>query len=379
MTVNIEQLKEFRRLLHANPELSGNEKETSESIVKFLKACKPDELIAGVGGFGIIAVWDSGNTGKEIMFRAELDALPIVEINDFGYRSKNPGLSHKCGHDGHSAILCGLAQHLSDNKPSAGKVILLFQPAEETGEGAKKIYEDDKFKTIKPDLIYALHNLPGYPLNEIVIKENIFTASVNSIIINLHGKTAHAAEPEHGINPALAVSEILREALSMENNQPEKDDMRVITPVYAEIGEKAYGISAGKASIHLTLRCWNDDNLKKLEKSIKDLSNRISDKYKLKTDFEYVQTFQANVNSPEATNILRKAAASLGYSITERNYPFKWGEDFGLFTSKFKGCMFGIGSGINIPELHNPDYDFPDEIIETGVNIFSEIITLVNS
>lgn len=379
MSVNLNQLKELRKNLHANPELSGNEKVTSGLVVEFLKSCKPDELITGVGGYGIIATWESGNVGKEIMFRSELDALPINEINNFEYRSKNPGLSHKCGHDGHSVILCGLAQHLSNNKLTNGKVRLLFQPAEETGEGAKTITEDKKFKNIKPDLIYALHNLPGYPLNEIVIKENTFTAAVNSIIINLHGKTSHAAEPEHGINPALAVSEILKEVLLLENNHPEKEDMRVITPVYAELGEKAYGISAGEATIHLTLRCWNDENIRELEKKIEELCIIISDRYKLKIDFEYTQTFYASVNSSEAVNLLRKSVTSLGLSITERSYPFKWGEDFGLFTSKFNGCMFGLGSGIDIPELHNPDYDFPDELIETGVKIFSEIISLVES
>lgn len=374
MTVNYKQLVKLRRLLHTNPEVSGNEKETSKRIIEFLEKCKPDEILSEVGGYGIIATWDSGIEGDEVLFRSELDALPIEEVNDFEHKSKDNGVSHMCGHDGHSTILCGLAQWLSTNKITKGKVRLLFQPSEENGEGAIAMLNDEKFIPIKPDFVFALHNMPGYPLNEIVIKENVFTASVNSIIIHLNGKTSHAAEPEHGINPALAVSSILKESILLANNNPEKDDMRVITPVYIEMGEKAYGISAGKASIHLTLRCWNDENLRALEHAIENLSIQIAAEHHLKIEFEYTQTFHANMNNSFATEIVRKAAFSESCSLTERTYPFKWGEDFGLFTYRFKGCMFGLGSGENTPALHNPDYDFPDQLIETGVKVFSGII-----
>lgn len=373
-SVNYKELKQFRRILHSNPEISGMEKETSARIIEFLKKCGPDEIITGVGGYGIVATWDSGINGEEIAFRSELDALPIDEINEFDHKSINAGASHKCGHDGHSTILCGLAQWLSINKIPRGKVKLVFQPAEENGEGARAMLGDEKFATVKPDFIFALHNLPGYPLSEVVIKDTIFTAAVNSIIINLYGKTSHAAEPEHGINPALAVSDILRESILMENNRPEKEDMRVITPVYVELGEKAYGISAGKASVHFTIRCWNDQNLRQLEQDIEQLAVKTAEKHGLKVEFEYTQTFHANLNDVSATNMVRAAVASKKYAITERTYPFKWGEDFGLFTSLYKGCMFGLGAGENIPALHNPDYDFPDELIETGVNLFSGII-----
>jgi metal-dependent amidase/aminoacylase/carboxypeptidase family protein len=194
------------------------------------------------------------------------------------------------------------------------------------------------------------------------------------MIINLYGKESHAAEPEQGINPALAVSEILRDCLAMSNNNDEDDDMRVITPVCIELGEKAYGISAGNASIHFTLRCWNDKNLQRLEKEIESVCKKISGDMGLKTGFEYLQTFHASDNDPEAVDLVRKAANTLRLSVIEKKYPFKWGEDFGLFTSRFKGCMFGLGAGENIPALHNPDYDFPDELIVTGVNMYTEII-----
>ena len=379
MSVNYTQLIAFRKKLHSQPEVSGNEKETAQHVLALLKTCNPDAIISDIGGHGILATWDSKKNGKEIIFRAELDALPIEEINEFAHKSTYAGVSHKCGHDGHATILCGLAQHLSANRPQTGKVRLLFQPAEENGEGAKAMLEDKKINGIQPDYIFALHNLPGYPLSEVVVKEKTFTAAVTSIIIHLKGKTSHAAEPEHGINPALAIAQIIEQSLALADNKPEKEDMKVITPVYIEMGEKAYGISAGEASVHLTIRCWNDENLLALQKNIEKLSNEIGKKFGLKTSFDYTQTFHANMNNLEAVAFVRKSSVNQNLRLTERPFPFKWGEDFGLFTAKYKGCMFGLGSGENSPALHNPDYDFPDELIKTGVTIFSGIINQLNT
>src|SRR5690606_33382636 len=157
--------------------------------------------------------------------------------------SMHDGVSHTCGYDGHASILCGLAAHLSENKHKAGKVYLVFQGAEENGEGAAAMLADDKFKEIKADYVFALHNLPAYPLGQIVLKENTFTASVTSIIIKLIGKTAHAAEPENGYNPAACLAEIVQKSLALANNNPESDDLSVVTPVYMKMGELAYGIS----------------------------------------------------------------------------------------------------------------------------------------
>jgi len=233
---------------------------------------------------------------------------------------------------------------------------------------------DKKFDSISPDFVFALHNLPGFPMHQIVLKQESFTAAVTSLIINLKGKTSHAAEPEHGINPALAVAEIIQKSLALENNNSESEAMRVITPVFIELGEKAYGISAEKATVHLTIRCWNNQNLEKLQREIEELSTKISNAHKLKIEFFTTQTFQANINDSTAVDYVQKATIAGALNINMRNHPFKWGEDFGLFTTKFKGCMFGLGAGENTPALHNPDYDFPDELIKTGIQVFSNII-----
>jgi len=372
--MNLEKLITLRKDLHRYPELSGEEFRTALQIFDFLKETKPDEIMTEVAETGIMAVWDSGKKGPSILIRGDMDALPITETNQFSHASHNKGVSHACGHDGHSTILCGIAQTLAHKKPKAGKVILLFQPSEENGEGAKAVIQDSRFKAIKPDYVFALHNLPGYPLNAVIVKEGNFTAAVNSIIIHLKGKTSHAAEPEHGLNPALAVANIIKESLKLSINDEKRDDMQIITPIYMSLGEKAYGTSAGEASVHLTLRCWHNENLRKLETDIQSLARTIAKEEKLKIEFEFIQTFFANENDTQSTNFVREAAKKTGRSIVERDFPFKWGEDFGVFTSTYKGCMFGIGAGIECPALHNPDYDFPDELIETGVQLFIQII-----
>ncbi|WP_372745238.1 amidohydrolase [Lutibacter sp.] len=378
MPINYQQLQEFRKYLHKHPEISGKEKETSRSVYNFIKNCNPISITKNIGGYGILATWDSFEKGQEILFRAELDALPIKETNNFSHASVHTNVSHKCGHDGHSTILCGVAQYLSDNIPLKGKIHLLFQPAEENGKGAKAMLSDKKLAHIKPDFVFALHNLPGYPLNQIVVRENTFTAAVTSIIINLEGKTSHAAEPEKGINPAIAVAQIINESLTKQIKDVANEKMRIITPVYMKLGKKAYGISAGKATIHFTLRCWNDENLYKLQQEIIELSTKISKQQHLICSFSFTQTFSANINNKAATDLVVKCAETNNFSIIKNPTPFKWGEDFGLFTSLYKGCMFGIGSGLNTPALHNPDYDFPDELLKTGVTIFKEIITNTN-
>ncbi|NLP57762.1 amidohydrolase [Lutibacter sp. B1] len=369
----LNKLIAFRKMLHANPEVSGKEYNTASNVTQFLKTCSPTKIVENIGGTGIVAVFDSEKPGKSVMFRAELDALPIQEINTFQHRSKINGISHKCGHDGHTTVLLGLAKLLSEQKPKNGKIFLLFQPAEEDGEGAKAIFSDPKFKTLKPDYIFAFHNLPGYPLNQIVVKNNSFTAAVKSIIIKINGKTAHAAEPENGLNPALAIADILKETAKLSNNDPNRDDFTLITPVHIEMGEIAYGISAGYGEVRLTIRAWDEYTMEKLATAVIDCIEKTAANYNIRITYSWTHEFYANQNYAAAVDIIKEAAKDLKFDICERKFPFKWGEDFGLFTQSFKGAMFGIGSGEKSPALHNPDYDFPDDILPTAIQLFYQI------
>lgn len=374
---NINQLTTVRKLLHAHPEISGEEFETQKLIISFLEE-KTDAEIQKVAGTGVTATFNGTIIGPTVMIRGDIDALPIIETNNFEHQSTIKGVSHKCGHDGHTCILLGLAILLSKESITKGKVILLFQPAEENGKGAQAVLKDVAFKNINIDYAFALHNLPSYPLHEIVVKENEFTDNVKSIIIKLNGKTSHAAEPEKGINPSLAIAELLQYANQVTFNDPTAKDFFLVTPIHITMGELAYGISAGYGEVHFTIRSWSTALMEEKSAALVGFIKQTCKAHQLEPEISWAQIFVANMNHPKAVEIIRDVAHKNHYKITERSYPFKWGEDFGLFTQKFKGAMFGIGAGIDKPALHNPDYDFPDEILPTGINMFYNIIKKIN-
>ncbi len=374
---SINELVRFRHHLHAHPELSGQEYQTAKKIAETITRFNPTSIVEKVGGTGLLVIFDSGQKGSTILFRAELDALPIHEINDFAYRSTVDNIAHKCGHDGHATILLGLAQRLSEKPFSRGKIVLLFQPAEENGKGAKAVLSDPKFDIIQPDFVFAFHNLPGYPLHQVVVRKQSFTSAVKSIIIKLHGKTAHAAEPEFGINPALAIASILEQTNKLSNNQPERQDFTVITPIHIEMGKIYYGISAGYGELRLTLRTWTEEHLNLVSEKILQIIQSVAQENQLKAEIEWTHHFAANQNNADSVNTVVQSAIENQLSVLQRPYPFKWGEDFGLFTQKYNGAMFGIGAGENTPALHNPDYDFPDAIIPTGVDLFYRIASKI--
>ena len=375
----INYLTNFRKKLHQFPELSGDEKQTAQAVVDELKGCNPTTIITKLGGHGVAAIFKGPLKGETILFRAELDALPIQEVNTFEHTSQYPQISHKCGHDGHATILIGLARMLKLNHLLKGEVILLFQPAEENGNGAKAVLADERFKSIKPDFVFALHNVPDYDKGVVIVKNNSFTPSVTSLKITLKGKTSHAAEPENGINPDLALQEIIVAIKALADNNVDSETFTVVTTVYATLGSQDYGISADYAELHFTIRCWTATQLKKIKEVSSIIIQDISKKHQLKQTMDWIFEFDSNNNDDKAVDYIVKAAESNSFTIIEKQTPFKWGEDFGAFTQQYKGAMFAVGSGKETPALHNPDYDFPDEITPYGVQMFHSIIKLIHA
>ena len=372
MSGNMQDLIALRQELHREPEVSNFEEKTAFKISEFILRHKPQEIIKNIGGHGLMAVFQSQNTGPTILIRCELDALPIREENTLSYRSKYPHVSHKCGHDGHMAIVAGLAPQLS--QIPRGRVILLFQPAEETGEGALRMLKDPKMRGYEPDYVFALHNLPGYPLHTILVRENTFNAASKGMIITLKGLTSHAAEPEKGINPALALAETIQELHHLPQNSNKFKDFTLITIIHALLGEIAFGTSPGNAELRLTLRAFENEDMKMLSSLAVSRIMNIVEKKKIAWQVNWAEEFSATVNDPACVQIIKEVAQQANLPVHELEKPFKWSEDFGQFTKKYKGAMFGLGSGIHQPPLHNPGYDFPDEIIESGVKMFKGII-----
>ncbi len=367
----------LRKQLHENAELSGVEFETARILSGFIKKHHPTTLLEGVGGTGLAAVYVFPKAGKTIAIRCELDALPIVETNGFSYRSKTEGVSHKCGHDGHMAIVSGLAEWLPTQHFASGKVILLFQPAEENGQGAHRVLQDERFMALRPDYVFALHNIPGEPLHSIQFMTNGFSAEVQSFKLKLKGKEAHASEPENGINPALAISDIITGLTSLCVCDPAAADFTLLTPVHIRMGQISYGISAGEGEIHYTVRTWTSQRMKVVSEAIEALIEYSCKKPGLAYELDWLEYFPASTNDPMCNAFVAKAARANKLKVMERQLPFRFGEDFGWYSKAHKTALFGLGAGTSTPALHHADYDFPDALIETGVNMFKTIISTV--
>ncbi len=372
---DIKHLVNFRQTLHQNPELSGYEEYTAEALKRTIIRYQPDDIIDGLGGFGVAFVFRGREDGPTLLFRADMDALPILESNDFDYSSRTENVAHQCGHDGHMAILVGVAKQISKNRPKAGKVVLLFQPAEETGEGAIAVLNDPNFHRIEPNLCFALHNIPGYPKGAILLKNGIFSAASKGLTVKLKGKTSHAAEPGKGISPAIAMAKIMERITKLPEKENLFSEFVLATIVHAKLGERTFGTTPGNAEIMITLRSLNDEDMDVLLEHTKSVIYLISKGENLIADISCTDIYPTMANNASLNQKVKEAAKQCNIPTIKVEQPFPWAEDFANFALKYKSVMFGIGAGEDAPKLHNADYNFPDDIIENGVNIFTEIYT----
>ncbi len=364
------KLSRIRKHLHKHPEISGEEKETATFVKEQLQALGIKTIHSGFAENSLLAEINSGKPGNCILYRCELDALPIQETNTFSHASKNKNVSHKCGHDGHMTILLGFAEELKRSDFN-GKVLLLFQSSEETGKGAKNILESTFLDKYPIDYVFALHNIPKYPKNSIICKPNTFTASVESLDVNLKGKTSHAGMPQNGVNPANCVASIISYFNELENQNTESNNHLLATPIQIKMGESAYGTSAGEALVSYTFRSFNAAYFSSVKENIEiNLKQLVQKTNGLEYQLQWKEAFEANHNTPKIYQAIKKITTKNNLEFIGKKKPFSWGEDFGAFTQHYPGAMFGLGAGEKTPELHNPDYDFPEDIITTGIQVF---------
>lgn len=373
MQALLTELIELRHELHQYPEVSQQEEQTAQRILRWLDTCSPSKVIKGLGGHGIAAIFDSGKEGPSVLIRCELDALPIFEIGEPQWRSKHDGVGHLCGHDGHMSILAGLARKFSEDGPKQGRVILLFQPAEEDGAGARAVIADPKFSEIKPDYSFALHNLPGMALHEVGIKPGPLNFASEGLRIELSGKTSHASHPEDGVSPAKAIATLIEKLPFLPQSLGKDESEALVTVVHANLGVNAFGVAPGDGMVMATLRSIDNGLQSELMAHAEELARQEANRHGLKIKLSHGEKFSDCTNDSEAADIIRKSAKKAGRKITELTKPYRWSEDFGLFGSVSKSALFVLGSGENCPQLHNPDYDFPDELIESGKELFENI------
>ena len=374
---DVAELTEWRRMLHRFPEVSREEVETARQVVAALGPLKPDHVVTGLGGHGVAAVFEGAEAGPSVLFRSEIDALPIQELSDAAHRSTISGKGHLCGHDGHTTILMGLARLLSRKRPAKGRVILMFQPAEEDGSGAAAVTADPAFAPLRPDWAFSLHNMPGLAFGRSRLKAGVVNYASVGMKIALSGKTSHASEPEKGVSPGLAVARIIPALGALGALGPGgvlSDEFRLTTVTHVRMGEPAFGIAPGYAEIWVTLRTARDDRMAALRAAAETLAQDEAQAAGLNMAFSYDDEFVASVNDPDATAIMEHAMGVLGMAYDDRDLPMRGSEDFGRFGhGGTRSAMMFLGAGVETPALHNPDYDFPDSLIPVGTHLFHKI------
>ncbi len=365
---------QIRHDLHRIAEPSGMECQTSAYIRQVLQTLHPTAIHTIADAHHLVAEYDFGH-GPVVLVRSDFDAVRVRETMDLPYRSLQDGVSHKCGHDGHATILLGLAERLCGNPLPAGKVLLFFQGSEETGEGAAQLLASGFMRDYKPDRVFALHNIPGIPLGVVTCRAGSFTCSVISCDIELHGKTAHAAEPLNGISPYPAAIAITDKLLSLCQYDMQRNDYRIATLIEFRVGEPAYGVAAGDAVLRFTVRAKDDSLLQATKAFVEQVAQQEASRYRLQHHVSWKEYFAASNNDPDTVNLLRQVCETIHYPYVNKEVPFSWGEDFGLLTQQYPGVLFGLGSGEQQPPLHHPDFDFPDQIIPLGINIFYQLLS----
>ena len=371
----------IRKDLHNHPQTAGNEQFAHDMILRHLQGLHPDKVYTHVGGYGVIAVWEAKDSRNNtitqsrnlptIAFRADTDALPI---------------GHRCGHDGHTTILLRLAELINcefrnSNCESAEfkihnskfNILLLWQPAEETGEGSRAILDTGILQQYNIRAFYALHNLPGYPLGTVVLCPRTFAAASTGVVYHLDGRETHASTPELGINPGLAVSEIIQRISGLPRSG-ENSEFRQSTLICVRVGSPAFGTSAGHGEVMFTLRAFTNAEMERLLNDANQVVDEVALRYKLKVSRSLVEPFRATENNGDCVEAIEKAAENVPLRVRYQMEPNRWSEDFAEYLLHYKGAMFGIGSGEKQPELHHPDYDFPDDLVEPAAQLFMQLV-----
>jgi amidohydrolase len=372
----------FRRHLHAHPELSEHERDTAAAIIARLAATGPSEVLAGLGSMetGVCAVYDSGTPGPTVLLRSELDALPIQETNRFAHRSTVDGVSHKCGHDGHMATLVAVAEGLRDAPIHRGRVYLLFQPAEETGTGAAAVMDDPRFRALEPpDFVYAFHNVPRFPLGQVLLRQGLFAQGSVGFIARYRGRTSHSSYPEHGINPSPAVTGLVDAVNRFHESLSDKVAAPILgTTSYAQLGsaEKGpnFGTTPGEGVVMGVVRAHRTEDLETVRRELASQARELAAQNGLDHELSWHEHFAATESDDACVARLQAAAADAGLAVTQLDEPFRWSEDFGCFTAAFPGAFFGLGSGSEQPQLHDDGYDYPDELIGIGARLYRALI-----
>jgi hippurate hydrolase len=323
---------------------------------------------------GVIGSLSVGSSGRSIGVRADMDGLPIEEASRHAYRSRNPGRMHACGHDGHMAMLLGAARHLAETRQFDGAVHLIFQPAEEDISGARRMLEEGFAERFPCEVIFAMHNMPGFPAGKLLFRPGPIMAAVDTAKIVLRGKGGHGALPHLTADPVVAGSAIIMALQTIVSRNVNPLDAAVVTVSSFHAGT-ATGIIPDSAVLELGIRSFDPGVRDLLEARIKALAAAQAESFGVHAEVEYQRYYPATVNHATETVFAREVALSAfgSQNIHDLGKPFPFSEDFCFFLEKIPGCYLLMGIG-DRPMLHSPDYDFNDDCLAIGASYWAHLV-----
>ncbi len=370
-----EHIRKIRREIHSNPELGFQEHRTAELVADELRRAGVDEVHEGIGGTGVVGVIRRGASSRSIGIRADMDALPVIELGTLPHASRCSGVMHACGHDGHTAMLLGAAYEIARRTVFDGTVYLVFQPAEEGLGGARRMIDDGRlFERFAMDGVYALHNWPGLPLGHLAIKPGAMMGAVDRFDIEIEGRGAHAAQPHTGTDPVVIAAELVGMLQAIVSRYCAPTDFAVVSVTEMTAGS-AYNVIPESARLRGTVRSVDPVVRERIEGLIGRMTKGLMQCHGASCSIAYVHGTPPTINHNAETAILRKAAvATVGPDqVEDIAYSSLAGEDFSCFLERCPGAFIRLGNGMSA-DLHNPHYDFDDRAIPIGVELWRNLV-----
>ena len=374
------QMVRWRREFHMRPELAFQEFETANTVARVLSEAGL-EVVEGIGGTGVVATL-TGNAGKGrvVGLRADMDALPVTELNTFEHRSTIDGQMHACGHDGHTAMLLGAAVALAEDPGFSGKVHFVFQPAEEGAGGAKAMIDDGLFDRFPMDEVYALHNWPSLDLGEAAVHCGAAMAGYDTFRIEVNGTGCHAAMPHQGIDPILAIGSIISMIHGIVSRNIDPQEAAVVSITRVQGGE-SYNVIPEKAELGGSVRALSASVQATIRRRIEEIAANMATASGCKIELQYIETYPATINSENEAVACAKALQSTpGVHKTYTSMaPSMASEDFSYMLSGRRGCYIWLGGGRSgsCHGLHSPYFDFNDEALLIGANYWIRLVTQI--
>ena len=373
------ELTAFRRDLHAHPELGFEEVRTAGRVAEALKLCGVDEVHTGIGKTGVVGVIRGAKSGSGRMtgLRADMDALPMREENDFSWRSSTQGLMHGCGHDGHTAMLVGTARYLAQTRQFDGSAVLIFQPGEEGYAGAKAMIDDGLFDRFPVDAVYAMHNWPSLPPGVIGLNTGAMMAAADRFEITIHGRGGHGAHPYMAIDPVLVAGHIITAAQSLVARNVNPLDSAVVSLCAMQAGDLgAFSVIPRQAQLIGTSRSFRREVQQMIEERLGRMVESVALGFGATARLDYHRMYPATVNTPQEARFAGDVAASLiGEDKVVRDLPPSMGaEDFSFMLQSRPGAYLRIGQGGEGGcFLHSTRYDFNDDILTLGAAFMASL------